>query len=180
MASQTSLPRGEQDSVVPPATPDIAALVALIQDLRSEVSELKAQKPAAPTFKPMERPDLHNTAERRRQMMDTLQRAGQRAEGNLDQTAVDYQGHPIGKAMLREMGPAFQVGDVIRVRREVTREGGSVSWGDILDKVHSEGVGVVQRTLYLTKAHVWKYLVRVNGLTPTKGDGFYEHELDAA
>jgi len=53
-----------------------------------------------------------------------------------------------------------------------------VIWGDILARQRSQGKGTIRYRKFLSKRGIWKYSVRVNGLTTKDGDGFMETELE--
>jgi hypothetical protein len=172
-------------------TPDLSQIEALLRDLTGKVDALQAentalqaqvqQTKAAPRFVKRPAEDPHNVSQRRARVMAEL-RAGQSAGGS-KQLPVDAHGKRIPDQMLDQFGPRYEAGDEVRVLREVRRDGfpEGVTWGDVLDKAGSEGVGVVLRQSYLTKLGEWKYIVHVPGLTRReRGDGFYEHEIQPA
>lgn len=183
------MPKTMEETAAPEApSVDMGALLqdmnAKLEILSEENAELRAevssQRHAVPQYRPMERPDLHNAGTRRKQVLSTLG-AGQKGDGVLEQVPVDHLGHKIPKAMLSQMGPQFRPGDHVRIDPESTREGfpEGQTWGQVLSKVKSDGYGVVQRTLWFGKGGLWKYKVRVPGLTGKSPDGFYESELRA-
>lgn len=55
-----------------------------------------------------------------------------------------------------------------------------VVWGDLLDAIECEGVGVIKFADFLGKLGEWKYKAYIPGLTRKSGDGFYEYEIGVA
>lgn len=166
-----------------PAVDTNQALLALIQEVRGEMADLReqvaSQAERVPRVVPMKREDIHNAGTRRAQVMASL-RGGQKADGQLEQVPVDHLGHRIPKQMLEHMGAAFQTGSVVRINPDVKREGAEDTWGDILARSSSDGYGTVEKVLWYGKGGFWKYKVKVPGLTGRSPDGFYEYELEAA
>src|SRR5690349_3590726 len=173
------------------ATPDLSQILAALQDLTAKVeakdaqitalqAEVQRAKSATPRFTKRQADDPHNTAARRAAFAGM--KAGE-SRGGSRQLPVDAHGKRIPDQMLEQYGPKFEPGEEFRIRRDVRRDGfkEGETWGDVLDRVRSEGVGVVLRQSYLTKLGEWKYIGHVPGLTRReRGDGFYEHEIEPA
>jgi hypothetical protein len=171
-----------------------SALADLIRDLSEQVSELKrdvqATKSMTPAYKPMERVDP-NGAARRREQIDAL---AHEQKGNADFTSGQNAFVPVtsGYGFEGIMGnrvpenlmnsgqfrKRFSDGDYVRINPDVTREGSERTWGEILEKIGSDGVGVVTQVLGLYKGGIWKYKVRIPKLgTRNATDGYYDREL---
>lgn len=157
--------------------PSIAELMAEIASLRKEMAD---QATRVPTFRKMEKVDLHNATTRRAQVLRTLEK-GQSAGGQLQQVPVDHLGHKLSEPLMRLMANKFNAGDEVMIVRSSAREGfkEGVTWGDVLDRANCVGVGTVHKVLWFGKGDVWKYKVRVPGLTGASADGFHEYELAA-
>ena len=185
--------------------PDIAALIqdfsTKLDTLSAENAELRAeiqkQKTMVPTFKPMERQDIHNLDVRRRQIQAlATENLGQGAtltdslEGGDGPTGpklpyvtsglgiAGVEGNRIPDAMVPHLNKRFDVGDTVRINPAVTREGATRTWGEILDKHGADGIGIVVRVVDFRKTGMWKYRVRTTKVGGFKGiDGFYDYEL---
>jgi hypothetical protein len=171
-----------------------SALVALIQDLTAQVAELKRDvqttKAMTPAYKPMDRADPSNAALRRAQIeaLGHQQKSGADfTEGTKDGAWIPVtsgigiagvEGNRIPENMLGSLGRRFKDGDLVRINPDVTREGATKPWGEILDRLGSDGVGVVTQVLDFRKCGMWKYKVRVPKLGNHGGmDGYYDREL---
>lgn len=179
-ATTTTTTTAAAAAAAAPPAPDLTAqLAALITDLTGKVAALEAkiatQQTAAPRFKAMAPPDLHNATARRTQVMRQL-KAGESASGVTRYVPVTVDGQRVPA----RFGPTYAIGDLVRVNPDVAREGwpAGQTWGDVLAREGCEGLGEVKRVLWLDKAGLrWKYKVRVPGLTKSEGDGFYDDEL---
>lgn len=176
-----------------------ANLADLIQDMSSKLDtvmsenaelkqELQRQRTMVPTYKAMERQDPHN-AEARRKQIEAL---GITKRGDAEFTegprafipvtsGYGFEGgigNRVPDAMLPHLNKRFSEGDMVRINPDVTREGSTQTWGEILGKHAADGVGVVTRVQGLMKPGVWKYKVRTTRVGGFKGmDGFYDYEL---
>ena len=169
-----------------------ADLQSLIQDMSSQIAELKQelqhQKTMVPTFKPSARPDPHNAEARREQIlaMGTTHKGD--AEFSDGQRAFipvtsgfgfeGVKGNRIPDAMLSHLNKRFSEGDMVRINPEATREGSKEPWGAILERHGADGVGVVVLVSDFRKCGMWKYKVRTTRVGGYMGmDGFYDYEL---
>lgn len=201
---------------------DMAAIAALIRDtvadsiasLREELAEVKS---TVPRIVPREAPpDLLGA----RKAAVSGMVAGQEREGVISSIPTDYRGHTVASAQAQR----FKVGDAVRFRPDMKREGfpkagdpspakydidirgrkkvsrdwsmwsrifpdldenggtfsRDVTWGDILRANRSNGVGTVAYPGVMSRIGVWKYRVKVPGITQENGDSAYEYELAEA
>lgn len=183
---------GTPPAPAPAESPDLATVLAALQDLTQKVEAKDAQIDAltaqverakAATPRIVRRPgdDPHNVEARRARATAGMKRGESR--GGVEQLPIDAHGKRIPTELLDRFGPKYEAGDEVRIRRDVQRDGfpGEQTWGDVLDKQRCEGVGVVLRQSFLTKLGEWKYICHFPGLTRReRGDGFYDGEITAA
>lgn len=167
-------------------------LKALIQDMSAQIADLKREvqqaKAMTPAYKPMERTDPHNAAQRRAQ----IEQIGVTKKGDAEFSDglnafvpvtsgfgfEGVRGNRIPDAMIGSLNKRFDVGDLVRINPDATREGSTRSWGEILDKHNADGVGVVTAVSDFRKCGMWKYRVRLTKVGGFRGlDGFYDYEL---
>lgn len=187
MATATLTKIDTTDTPAPEAASasDLATLIALVTDLGQKVSALdtqvKEQRAHVPTFRPMDRPNQENPASiaRRRAAATKGLVGGEERQGEIV-LPIGVNGRRIEENLLPFFGTQYESGQPVRINREATREGSARTWGEILDKAHVDGEGVILRPMWVGKLRIWKYRVRVPGLTRKTGDGFLAHELIAA
>lgn len=179
------------------------ALLALISDLTDKIGALEsklAQKESqAPRMIPMGAMDVPNIG-----TVATGMRGGDERNGVGAQLPIASRGLRLHDDIFRQFDQTFEAGQRVRLNPESVRQGGSQSWGEILERLGTVqcptkvgrrtcntplqvgdicrrcGVGpTVQGVRYLNKNGEWKYIVRVPGLTARqgKGDGFAQSEL---
>jgi len=170
-----------------------ADLASLIQDMSAQIADLKREvqqaKAMTPAFKPMDRTDPHNAAQRRAQ----IEALGSQKKGDAEFSDglqgpfigvtsgfgfEGVRGNRVPDAMIGSLNKRFDVGDMVRVNPEATREGSERTWGEILTKHNADGVGVVTAVSDFRKCGMWKYRVRLMKVGGFRGlDGFYDYEL---
>lgn len=183
---------GTPPAPAPAESPDLAQILAALQDLTQKVEAKDAQIEAltaqverakAATPRIVRRPgdDPHNVESRRARVTAGMKTGESRGGG--EQLPIDAHGKRIPTELLDRYGPKYEAGDEVRIRRDVARDGfpGGQTWGDVLDKQRCAGVGVVLRQSFLTKLGEWKYVCHFPGLTRReRGDGFYDSEIEPA
>ena len=165
---------------------DIASIVAdaigaATDGLQAEIQALKDERlRIAPSFKPMVAADNSNLDERKRAFAKVNIGDQREADGRRTLPST-MAGQIIPEQALRYFPQRYHQGTTVRIRRNVQREGfpDGVTWGDVLDKIECEGVGVIKSCLPMGKTGQWKYKCEFKGLTPgIRGDGFYQYELE--
>lgn len=156
------------------APPWAAALLDRIDTLEGELKQAKARQAA---FKPMEPPQSRQ-AGIFAGMAPGPGQAVQR-EGVSQQDLVDVRGDKVPAMLLKQYPVAFAAGDRCRINPAATREGWpeGQTWGDVLARFGTEGVGVVGKVYWLNDRGEWKYSARIRGITGTRADGFLGSEL---
>jgi hypothetical protein len=161
------------------------ATEAQLEALSQRVSAIEGKQPK---FVPMEKPARSNRVgtyrppeqldEVRARGMKTLTEPGQSAGGRRNILEIDVNRLP------PEYRPVFRQGDLVRInpdakihRSETEAEPEGRTWGQVLEKFNSDGIGEVKALMYISKTYEPKYRVRVPGVTPQTGDGFMEAEL---
>lgn len=169
----------------------LSAVLAAIQDLRSEiratnerVNELGGRVDRGiPRMVPMrtDQPVQNSVT------VPKL-RAGESATGAKEYFPVTSTGQRVPDLLLERFPQRFGLGAAVRLRRDVpsgamTKDGREITWGEILDKVPQNplGEGEVMRPYYLSpKRGEWKYKVYIPGLTKRQGTGIYDSALEPA
>jgi hypothetical protein len=167
------------------------ALISGMTDLTTRLDHLEQEareaKARAPAFKPMQHPQAKKKTGGVYGNIDQ-QIAGSGWREVWDQGVrpssilCDIHGEKIPDAFLDRMAPRFGPGDAVRIDPASARPGfpPGTTWGSLLaEKVPSnpDGVGTVNRVLWLTDEGQWKYTCTIPGLTAHRPDGFHDHEL---
>lgn len=181
-------PGAVQETAPSSSSDDLAGLIAqavagAISPLQSQLQELEskvnAQSARMPSFKPMETP------EDSRAMLGRLQKGEQRS-GDRTRIPQGSDSHPLPDHILYGNPSPFEQGQMVRINPDATREGSERTWGEVLadpknrriQAENPDAIGTVLRVERYSKyTHLWKYKVRIDGMTRPNGDGFTQDEL---
>lgn len=158
----------------------LEAIMALLQDQSQRLGALEGkvarQAEQMPTVTAMQ----HVGKPVRMRSADQIMAETNSDHEGIGQLPIGSNGRLLDANLLRRFGQSFSAGDMVRIRREavIAHVGErTLTWGDVLDKLHNPGVGTVLRSCFIGNAGEWKYRVKVQGLTAKHGDGFFESDL---
>ena len=178
--SKPRSPRRTHVARIAPANEGLAAMLNELSALvKSQADEIAKLKTATPQFVKMALPDKPQ-ARRYEPPEEFLKRklklrAGE--NGNARHGWWDDPKHL--QSIPQEYWPTFHQGDEVRVNPDALVYGSdTMTWGSILVKAGSDGIGIVETIAYIDRVR-WepKYIVVVPGLTDRNGAGFRESEL---
>lgn len=153
-------------TVIAQTSADLDAMRKERQELYVKLAEVESM---TPQYRPMAVPD--DPAEIRQAQFE------ENMHGMLDaraQIPVDRYGQRVNSKS------PFAKGMKVRINPDVPREGfpNGVTWGSILAKAKSPGIGEIRAVLWCGKTGEWKYKVNVRGLMhPDQVDGMHGYEL---
>lgn len=150
-------------------------LIDRMDRLETQVQEARS---AAPRFQPMAPPQARQPRGIFAGMSPPPGGAVER-EGVSKSVWVDERGHRVPEMLLRQYPPRFEAGDPCRIDPDSSREGwpDGRTWGEVLAKHNSPGLGVIRKVYWLRDTGEWKYAAVIRGITNQRPDGFLDREL---
>ena len=164
-------------------------MLALLQGVVARQEKLEAALEArAPAFRPSDGAPKPRTRGPFGGINEAIGGSGRRgwreawATGVSNSILIDVHGEKVPEMLLTQLAPRFAEGSEVRINPEAVRPGfpAGQTWGDVLRRVGSSGVGRVHRIFWLTDEQSWKYACVVPGVTGARPDGFHDHELLAS